>query len=79
MAVELGEFVAARLDTTVMGLRMLGVTNTGRTHNRGEGEEPDLAGLDIATKRHSILLELPYSNHSSYSEPKVVVSYSSLT
>jgi len=54
---------------------VLGVKPTGWTHSRGEGKEQSLAGISIVTRGHVSLLEVPYSEHSSYSELKRFVQY----
>ena len=54
---------------------VLGVKPTGWTHSRGEGKEQSLAGIRIVTRGHVSLLEVPYSEHSSYSELKRFVQF----
>lgn len=54
---------------------VLGVKPTGWTHSRGEGKEQSLAGISIVTRGHVSMLEVPYSEHSSYSELKRFVQY----
>ena len=54
---------------------VLGVKPTGWTHSRGEGKEKSLAGISIVTRGHISLLEVPYSEHSSYSELKRFVQF----
>merc|ERR1719370_1663834 len=47
---------------------VLGVKPTGWTHSKGQAKEASLARLRIVTKGQISLLEVPYSEHSSYSE-----------
>jgi len=47
---------------------VLGVKPTGWTHGKGQAKETSLARLRIVTKGQISLLEVPYSEHSSYSE-----------
>jgi len=54
---------------------VLGVKPTGWTHSRGEGREQSLAGIRIVTRGQVSLLEVPYSEHSSYSELKRFVQF----
>jgi len=55
--------------------RVLGIRPTGWTHGKGEGREASLAGLAIQTRGQVSLLEVPYSEHSSYSELRRFVKF----
>jgi len=46
------------------------VKPTGWTHGKGQAKETSLARLRIVTRGQISLLEVPYSEHSSYSELK---------
>jgi len=54
---------------------VLGVKPTGWAHSRGQGQEDSLASIQIITRGHVSLLEVPYSEHSSYSELKRLVQF----
>ena len=54
---------------------MLGVKPTGWAHSMGEGKEASLANIRIVTRGHVSLLEVLYSEHSSYSELKRFVQF----
>ena len=54
---------------------VLGFKPTGWTHSRGEGKEKSLAGISIVTRGYVSLLEVPYSEHISYSELKRFVQF----
>ena len=54
---------------------VLGVKPTGWAHSRGQGQEDSLASIRIITRGHVSLLEVPYSEHSSYSELKRLVQF----
>ena len=45
---------------------VLGVKPTGWSHSRGERAEASLINVDIVTRGQVSLLEVPYSEHSSY-------------
>jgi len=47
---------------------ILGVRPTGWTHSRGGSQEESLANLAVTTRGQISLLEVPYSEHSSFSE-----------
>ena len=54
---------------------ILGIKPTGWTHSRGEGQESSLADVRIVTKGQLSLLEVPYSEHSSYSELRRFINF----
>jgi DNA cross-link repair 1A protein len=54
---------------------VLGVRPTGWAHSRGEGQEGSLADVRIVTKGQLSLLEVPYSEHSSFSELKRFIKF----
>ena len=54
---------------------ILGIKPTGWTHSRAEGQESSLAYLRIVTKGQLSLLEVPYSEHSSYSELRRFINF----
>jgi len=54
---------------------VLGVKPTGWAHSKGEDKELSLANIKIVTRGHVSILEVPYSEHSSYSELKRFVQY----
>ena len=54
---------------------ILGIKPTGWTHSRGEGHKSSLANLRIVTKGQLSLLEVPYSEHSSYSELRRFINF----
>ena len=54
---------------------VLGVKPTGWSHARGEHSEASLTSLAIHTRGEVSLLEVPYSEHSSYSELERFVKF----
>merc|ERR1719153_65854 len=54
---------------------VLGVKPTGWTHGKGQDKEASLAGLRIVTRGQISLLEVPYSEHSSYSELRRFIKF----
>jgi len=54
---------------------VLGVKPTGWAHSKGQGQEDSLANIRIITRGHVSLLEVPYSEHSSYSELKRLIQF----
>ena len=54
---------------------VLGVKPTGWAHSRGEGRDSSLARLSVVTRGHVSLLEVPYSEHSSFSELKRFIQF----
>ena len=54
---------------------ILGLKPTGWTHSRAEGQESSLAYSRIVTKGQLSLLEVPYSEHSSYSELRRLINF----
>jgi len=54
---------------------VLGVKPTGWSHSRGQGKAQSLASVKIATRGQCSVLEVPYSEHSSYSELKRFVQF----
>ena len=54
---------------------VLGMKPTGWAHSMGEGKEASLANIRIVTRGHVSLLEVLYSEHSSYSELKRFVQF----
>ena len=54
---------------------VLGVKPTGWSHSRGESAEASLLGLGIQTRGNVSLLEVPYSEHSSFGEMKRFVKF----
>jgi len=54
---------------------VLGVKPTGWTHGRGDDKEKSLSAIQIVTRGHVSMLEVPYSEHSSYSELKRFVQF----
>ena len=47
---------------------VLGVRPTGWNHSRGEQSDTSLVNVTVQTRGEVSLLEVPYSEHSSYSE-----------
>ena len=47
----------------------------GRSHSIGEGQESSLADVRIVTKGQLSLLEVPYSEHISYSELRRFINF----
>jgi len=58
---------------------VLGVKPTGWTHSRGESPRSSLENLQVITKGDVSLLEVPYSEHSSFSELKRFVKFLKLS
>jgi len=54
---------------------VLGVKPTGWTHGRGDDKEKSLSAIQIVTRGHISMLEVPYSEHSSYSELKRFIQF----
>ena len=54
---------------------VLGVKPTGWSHGRGESAEASLVSLKVVTRGEVSLLEVPYSEHSSYGEMKRFVKF----
>jgi len=54
---------------------VLGVKPTGWAHSRGEGRDSSLGRLSVVTRGHVSLLEVPYSEHSSFSELKRFIQF----
>jgi len=54
---------------------VLGVRPSGWSHSRGESAEASLVNLKIVTKGEVSMLEVPYSEHSSFGELKRFVRF----
>ena len=54
---------------------VLGVKPTGWSHGRGESAESSLVSLEVVTRGEVSLLEVPYSEHSSFGEMKRFVKF----
>ena len=54
---------------------VLGVKPTGWSHGRGESAEASLVSLEVVTRGEVSLLEVPYSEHSSFGEMKRFVKF----
>jgi len=54
---------------------VLGVKPTGWTHSRGESAVESLVNLQIVTRGQVSLLEVPYSEHSSFGELRRFVKF----
>jgi len=54
---------------------VLGVKPTGWTHSRGAGPEASLASLRVVTRGQVSFLEVPYSEHSSFSELRRLIKF----
>jgi len=57
---------------------VLGVRPTGWTHSRGDSARSSLASLKVITKGDVSLLEVPYSEHSSFTELQRFVKFLNL-
>lgn len=54
---------------------VLGVKPTGWAHSRGEGPEASLGNMRVETRGEVSLLEVPYSEHSSFSELRRLIKF----
>ena len=54
---------------------VLGVKPTGWSHGRGESAEASLVNIEVVTRGEVSLLEVPYSEHSSFGEMKRFVKF----
>jgi len=54
---------------------ILGIKPTGWSHSRGESKESSLKNVKIVTRGQISILDVPYSEHSSYSELKRFIKF----